>query len=320
MSLLEIESLSVSYGAGPVLRELSLAVDSGDVVGLVGESGCGKTTLGWSVLGLLPENARVGGSIRFEGRDLTSMSARERRRLLGDRISIVPQAAMSSLDPMYSIGDQLVEVIRAHQRISHTRARELAVHWLREVGIPAAPARANAFPHELSGGTKQRVAIASALALNPSLLIADEPTSALDVTIQAQILGLLKALIREHAGAVLLITHDLGVVAQLCNRVAVMYAGDIVEEASVRELFADPKHPYTVKLLAAHPSAEVRGTQLATIPGSVPDPAHRPPGCSFQPRCPRAIPICSEPPPWVALEGGDRHVRCVHYGPESPAD
>jgi peptide/nickel transport system ATP-binding protein len=319
MSLLEIESLTVSYGAGPVLRDLSLEVDSGDVVGLVGESGCGKTTLGWSILGLLPENAQVRGSIRFEGRDLTAMSPRERRGLLGDRISIVPQAAMSSLDPMYSIGDQLIEVIQAHQKVSRARAKELTVHWLREVGIPAAQNRVNAYPHELSGGTRQRVAIVSALALNPSLLIADEPTSALDVTIQAQILGLLKALIREHAGAVLLITHDLGVVAQLCNRVAVMYAGDIVEEASVDELFADPKHPYTVKLLAAHPSAGHRGERLATIPGSVPDPANRPSGCSFQPRCPRAISICSAPPPWVPLKGGDRHVRCVHYGPDSPA-
>ena len=319
MSLLEIESLTVSYGAGPVLRDLSLKVDSGDVVGLVGESGCGKTTLCWAILGLLPENTQVRGSIRFEGRDLTAMTPRERRGLLGDRISIVPQAAMSSLDPMYSIGDQLIEVIQAHQKISRARAKELTVHWLREVGIPAAQTRVNAYPHELSGGTRQRVAIVSALALNPSLLIADEPTSALDVTIQAQILGLLKALIREHAGAVLFITHDLGVVAQLCNRVAVMYAGDIVEEASVNELFADPKHPYTVKLLAAHPSAGHRGERLATIPGSVPDPANRPSGCSFQPRCPRAISICSAPPPWVPLKGGDHHVRCVHYGPDSPA-
>jgi len=255
----------------------------------------------------------------LEGRDLTSVSVREHRALLGDRISIVPQAAMSSLDPMYTIGDQLVEVIRAHQKLSSARARDLAVHWLSEVGVPAANTRFNAYPHELSGGTRQRVAIASALALNPALLIADEPTSALDVTIQAQILGLLKALIREHAGAVLLITHDLGVVAQLCNRVAVMYAGDIVEEASVAGLFADPKHPYTEKLLAAHPSVGYRGERLATIPGSVPDPAHRPSGCSFMPRCPRAISICAEPPPWVPLKGRDRYVRCVHYGPDSPA-
>jgi len=210
-------------------------------------------------------------------------------------------------------------VIQAHQKVSRGGARDLAVHWLREVGIPAAQTRANAYPHELSGGTRQRVAIASALLLNPALLIADEPTSALDVTIQGQVLGLLKALIRDHAGAVLLITHDLGVVAQLCNRVAVMYAGDIVEEASVAELFADPKHPYTEKLLAAHPSAKHGGERLATIPGSVPDPAHRPSGCSFMPRCPRALPICAEPPPWVPLKSGEHHVRCVHYGPDSPA-
>ena len=254
------------------------------------------------------------GRIVFKGRELTALSWRERRKLLGDQMSIVPQAAMSSLDPMYRIGEQLVEVIQAHKKVSRLHAEELAVRSLREVGIPDAKSRAKAYPHELSGGTRQRVAIASALALNPSLLIADEPTSALDVTIQAQILGLLKALIQEHAGAVLMITHDLGVVAQLCSRVAVMYAGEIVEDAPVKQLFANPLHPYTVGLLAAHPNADRRGTRLATIRGSVPDPRDRPSGCTFQARCPRAVAACALPPPWVTIDSL-RQVRCVHYGP-----
>jgi peptide/nickel transport system ATP-binding protein len=318
VSLLDIGSLSVSYGAGQVLKDLSLSLETGDVLGVVGESGCGKTTLGWSILGLLPESAEVSGRIMFEGRDLMTLSQRDRRGLLGDRISIIPQAAMSSLDPMYQIGDQLVEAMQAHEKVSRASARTQALRWLSQVGISAAGNRARAYPHELSGGTRQRVAIASALALNPSLLIADEPTSALDVTIQAQILDLLKALIREYAGSVLLITHDLGVVAQLCSRVAVMYAGEIVEEAPVKALFADPKHPYTVKLLSAHPSTGSKGERLATIPGNVPDPRHRPAGCSFQPRCFRAVAACSAPPPYVSL-GNLRLVRCVHYGPGQAA-
>jgi len=258
-ALLEVEQLTTRYGETPVVRDVSLRLDPGDVLGLVGESGSGKTTLGLSVLGLLPEEARVEGSILFEGRDLLRMPARDKRSLRGARISAVFQDPMSALDPSYTVGDQLVEVFRSHLDVSKAEARARAVEWLREVEIAAPEARMRAYPHELSGGMNQRVAIAIALALNPALLIADELTSALDVTVQAQILRLLRTLIGEHAGAVLLITHDLGVVAQLCNQVAVMYAGEIVEAAPVRRLFADPRHEYTRHLLASLPSAAARG-------------------------------------------------------------
>ena len=310
--LLVIESLSVSYGHGPILRDVSLYVNSGDVLGLVGESGCGKTTLGLAIMGLLPEYAASRGRLVFEGSDLLSMPRGARRAMLGDRISTVPQSSSNALDPVYTIGDQMVEAFLAHRPLSRAGARALAVRWLRDVGIPAPELRMKAYPHELSGGTRQRVSIAIALALKPSLLIADEPTSALDVTIQAQILRLLRDLIHQHAGAVLLITHDLGVIAQLCNRVAVMYAGQIVEEASVKQLFAMPAHPYSRALLASHPARAEPGQRLATIPGRVPDPSRLPQGCSFRPRCPQAHEACLEPPPWLEARNGHL-VRCVLY-------
>ena len=314
-ALLEVQGVGVDYGRGPVLRDVSLRLERGDVLGLVGESGCGKTTLGLAILGLLPEEARVGGTILFEGEDLLKMSARRKRRLLGDRLSTVPQSSMSSLDPVYRIGDQMTETFRVHRKLSGEEARALAVEWLRRVGVPAPERRLRAYPHELSGGMRQRVAIATALALEPALLVADEPTSALDVSIQAQILRLLRTLIREHAGGVILVAHDLGVVAQLCNRVAVMYAGEIVEEAAVETLFAEPGHPYTRALLEAHPGRMGRGERLATIPGLVPDPAALPAGCTFRPRCPIAAPGSEQTPPWVEVRPGHR-VRCVLFDPD----
>lgn len=257
-ALLDVKRLTTRYAETPVVLDVSLRLEPGDVLGLVGESGSGKTTLGLSILGLLPEEAQVEGSILFEGSDLLQMPAREKRSLRGARISAVFQDPMSALDPSYTVGDQLVEVFRSHLNVSKNAARARSVEWLREVGIAAPEVRMKAYPHELSGGMNQRVAIAIALALNPALLIADEPTSALDVTVQAQILRLLRTLIGEHAGAVLLITHDLGVVAQLCNRVAVMYSGEIVEEAPVRDLFAQPWHDYTRHLLASLPRPAAR--------------------------------------------------------------
>jgi ABC-type dipeptide/oligopeptide/nickel transport system ATPase component len=252
-ALLEIRGLTVRYGDTAAVRDASLRVERGDVLGLVGESGSGKTTTGLAVLGLLPDAAEVHGQVLFEGRDLGTLARRERRKLRGARISAIFQNPATALDPAYTIGDQIVEVFRAHRDVSRRGARAEAVKWLREVGIAAPEERMKAYPHELSGGMNQRVAIAIALALNPSLLVADEPTSALDVTVQAQILRLLRDLIAEHAGAVILISHDLGVVAQLSNRVAVMYEGEIVEEAPVRQLFAAPRHPYTRKLLDSLP-------------------------------------------------------------------
>ncbi len=310
--LVEIEALSATYGRGPILRDVSLRLGAGDVVGLVGESGCGKTTLGLAMLGLLPASATVSGRVLFEGRDLVAMPARMRRGLLGDRIATIPQSSTNALDPVYSIGDQMIEAFMAHRQMARKEACALAVRWLTDVGIPAPETRMAAYPHELSGGTRQRVAIAMALALNPSLVIADEPTSALDVTIQAQILRLLQVLIRDHAGAVILITHDLGVVARLCNRVAVMYAGQIVEEAPVQQIFARPAHPYTQALMNAHPARVERGQRLATIPGRVPDPSHLPGGCSFRLRCPHAAEVCAHEPPWVQAAPG-HYARCVLY-------
>jgi ABC-type dipeptide/oligopeptide/nickel transport system ATPase component len=255
-ALLEIRDLTVRYGDTVAVRDVSLALERGDVLGLVGESGSGKTTLGNTVLGLLPSSAAVEGDVRFQGRDVRALAPREARRLRGAEISAIFQNPSTALDPAYTIGDQVVEVFRAHRRIGRRAARAEALERLREVGIPAPEERMRAYPHELSGGMNQRVAIAIAIALNPSLLLADEPTSALDVTVQAQILRLLRELIAEHAGAVLLISHDLGIVAQLANRVAVMYAGEIVEQAPVRELFAQPRHPYTRRLLESLPGRE----------------------------------------------------------------
>ena len=311
--LLDVEDLTVSYGRGAVVRGLSLRLARGDVLGLVGESGCGKTTLGWSILGLLPRGARLDGTIRFEGDDLARMEHGVRRRLLGDRLAMIPQGGSGSLDPLYRVGDQIVETILAHRRMSRSEARALALRELRGVGIPDPEARLASYPHELSGGMRQRVSIAAALVLNPALLIADEPTSALDVTIQAQVLALFRDLIHEHAGGAIVITHDLGVVAQLCSRVAVMYAGQIVEEGPVGPIFAEPAHPYTKALVAAHPAAGRRGGRLATIPGTVPDPAHPPAGCLFRPRCPVAIDACRDEVPWVRTARGG--VRCVHHVP-----
>ncbi len=252
-ALLEIRDLSVHYGDFTAVRGATLTVQRGDVVGIVGESGSGKTTLGQTILGLLPDSARVEGSLSFDGRDLRTLPAREYRRLRGAEIAAVFQNPSTALDPVYTIGDQITEVLRAHRRIGRREARDEALRLLGEVGIPAPAERMKAYPHELSGGMNQRVAIAIAIALNPTLLLADEPTSALDVTVQAQILRLLRTLMAEHAGAVILISHDLGVVAQLAARVAVMQGGEIVEQAPVRELFAQPQHPYTRQLLNALP-------------------------------------------------------------------
>ncbi len=254
-ALLEIRELTVRYGDFAAVRGATLTVRRGDVLGIVGESGSGKTTLGQTVLGLLPDSASVEGELSFDGRDLRALAPREYRRLRGAEIAAVFQNPSTALDPAYTIGDQVAEVLRAHGRAGRREARAEALRLLGEVGIPAPEERMKAYPHELSGGMNQRVAIAIAIALNPTLLLADEPTSALDVTVQAQILRLLRTLMAEHARAVILISHDLGVVAQLAGRVAVMQGGEIVEQAPVRELFARPRHPYTRQLLSALPGA-----------------------------------------------------------------
>jgi oligopeptide/dipeptide ABC transporter ATP-binding protein len=312
VTVIALDQVSVDYPspAGPVsaVSGVTLEIGEGEVLGLVGESGCGKSTLALAIMGLLPAGATVRGTIAFQGRDLASLSDEEHRRLRGDRIAMIFQDPLSALDPAFPVGTQVAETIRAHRDVSRSAARRRAAELMTEVGIPAAAERMGDPPHRFSGGMRQRVVIASALANDPALLIADEPTTALDTTIQAQILALLVDLRERHDMATLLITHDLGVVAQACDRVGVLYAGQLVEVAPVAELFAEPRHPYTQTLVAALPTADhVRGA-LPRLAGGLPDLADPPPGCRFAPRCPVAEPACSALP---VLAGDDaRRVAC----------
>jgi peptide/nickel transport system ATP-binding protein len=256
MTMLEVDGLTVRYrGAGRLaVDNVSFTLDRGEVLGIVGESGSGKTTLAMALLGLLPAGADVSGSVVFEGRDLLRSPEKQLRALRGGQISTIMQNASTALNPSFTIGSQLIALLRQHRQLSRAQARAEAVSWLRRVGIPAPESRLRAYPHQLSGGMNQRVVIAMALALQPRLVLADEPTSALDVTVQAAVLGLLRALIGDAASAMALITHDLGVVAQLCTRVIVMNGGVVVEAAPAGALFAAPEHPYTRRLLASLPA------------------------------------------------------------------
>ena len=300
MTVLAIEDLRVDFATSDgwlsALDGVSFEVAEGEVVGLVGESGCGKSTLANAVMGLLPANARVSGRIAYRDRDLLAMGDEERRRLRGDRISMVFQDPLTALDPTASIGSQVSETVRAHRRVSRSEARGRAIDVLGEVGIPDAARRFGDPPHRFSGGMRQRVVIATALANDPDVLIADEPTTALDATIQAQILTLLGELRVRHRMATLLITHDLGVVAQTCDRVGVLYAGQLAELAPTAELFAAPRHPYTRTLLAALPTVDHARGRLPSVEGLVPDLVAPPPGCRFSPRCPHAMPECAVHP------------------------
>ncbi len=292
---------------------VSFDVHPGETLGVVGESGCGKTVTALSILGLLPEPPAAiepGSSIRFLGEELLGVGPRRMRAIRGNEIAMIFQEPMSSLNPVYSVGIQISEAIRLHRGMDKKGARHEAVRLLREVGIPDAEQRVDEYPHQLSGGMRQRVMIAMALSCEPKLLIADEPTTALDVTIQAQILELLADLRAKHAMAILLITHDLGVVAEVCDRVVVMYAGQVVESGSVHEIFADPRHPYTRGLLGSLPSVEEPGQRLVSIPGTVPNPTAWPAGCRFAERCELAGDGCQEPQPLVVLDGPDRAARC----------
>jgi len=312
VSVLAIDDLRVEYrrpgGQGTsALAGVSLQVGEGEVLGLVGESGCGKSSLAAAVMGLLPAGTSVTGAIHFADRDITRASERERRWLRGDRMALIVQDPLSALDPAFSIGSQIAETIRAHRDVSARDARRRAIELLAEVGVPAAAERYGDPPHRFSGGMRQRVVIACALANDPALLIADEPTTALDATTQAQILALLAMLRERHHSAMLLITHDLGVVAHTCDRVGVLYAGQLVELAPVRELFAAPRHPYTQTLIAALPRAAGERGPLPALDGILPDLSHPPAGCRFAPRCPRAMPECAQRP---ALAGDGHEVAC----------
>nr|PZN88976.1 MAG: peptide ABC transporter ATP-binding protein [Acidobacteriota bacterium] len=291
---------------------VSYDVDAGETLAVVGESGSGKSVTALSILRLIPQPpGRIeGGRVLFKGRDLLTVSEAEMRRIRGAEISMIFQEPMTSLNPVFTCGEQIIEAVILHDRVDRRTARRRAIEMLELVGIPSPEQRVDEYPHQLSGGMRQRVMIAMALACRPSVLIADEPTTALDVTIQAQILDLLRRLQRELGMAIILITHDLGVVAEMAHRVAVMYAGQVVEYADVRSLFKRPLHPYTAGLLASLPRLGVERDSLPVIPGSVPNPAHFPRGCRFHPRCPVMVaPLCLDHPDLMQIEPG-RYSRC----------
>ena len=322
-SLLSVENLSVQYPGvdadHPVraVDGLTFSLRKAETYALVGESGCGKSATALALLRLVEPGTITAGRIVFEGRDLIGLPEREMRKVRGGRIGIVFQEASAALNPVMRIGSQIAEALRIHKKMNRRQAADEAVRLLRRVALSDPERQARAYPHELSGGMKQRVMLAIALSCSPSLLIADEPTTALDVTIQAQILALLRRLREELELTILLITHDLGVVAENADRVGVMYAGRLVEEAPVRDLFENPLHPYTRGLLRAMPARSDRalGRRLETLPGSVPDPAALPPGCRFHPRCPEAFAPCSSRLPADTAVAADRGVACFLYEP-----
>ncbi|HYS97351.1 MAG TPA: ABC transporter ATP-binding protein [Candidatus Dormibacteraeota bacterium] len=309
-------TLFLREGRVDVVRDVSFQLNDGETLALVGESGCGKTLTALSVIRLLPDPpARItAGSVVIDGNDITGAPESTMRSLRGDTVSMVFQEPLTSLDPVFTIGDQIEEAITAHRKVNRREAREMAVEILKEVQIPSPRQRLDDYPHQMSGGMRQRVMIAMALVLDPKVLIADEPTTALDVTIQAQILELIRAEQERRQLAVLLITHNLAVVSQVADRVAVMYAGEIVEEASASEIFANPRHPYTQGLLSSIPSAAGDSKHLYTIPGRVPDPRVLPPACLFAPRCPYVISRCWHEHP--GLEASNGHLlRCWNPQP-----
>ena len=308
------------YTDGGVARSVdgvSFEIGGGETVGLVGESGCGKSVTALSLLRLIRPPGRIesGSAIEFDGKDLVSLDEKSMRSIRGARIAMVFQEPMTALNPVFTVGDQIAEVVRVHKGGSKQEARRRAIEMLETVGIPSPSERVDDYPHQLSGGMRQRVVIAMALVMNPALVIADEPTTALDVTIQAQILELLRALQQQFGTSILLITHDLGVVAETASRVIVMYGGEIVEEALVRELFASAHHPYTEGLLNAMPQVGHERERLATIPGTVPPPTAWPAGCRFHDRCPYSWERCaSEHPPLYQI--GEKHVSRCHLAVE----
>jgi peptide/nickel transport system ATP-binding protein len=316
--LIEIERLRVLFHGDDgrtthAVDVVDLSVAKGATLGLVGESGCGKSVTSLAIMGLLSrQSAEVSGAIRFDGFDLLEASDQTLRDLRGDRLAMIFQEPMTSLNPSLTIGDQIIETILRHRGGSRPAARERAIELLRRVHIPSPDRRINDYPHKLSGGMRQRVMIAMALACDPKLLIADEPTTALDVSLQAQILDLMRELKAASEAAIILITHDLGVVAEVCDEVAVMYAGEIVERAEVAKLFASPEHPYTVGLLGSIPRLDRRSAHLATIEGVVPNMTSPPTGCRFAARCPFVGEACRKSPPLLVQVAPGHWSRCIN--------
>lgn len=312
--LLDISDLKTSfksdYGYLNAVSDFNLTVNPGETVGLVGESGCGKSVTSLSIMRLLPPSAKVEGSIRLEGRELLDMRESEVRKLRGNEVSMIFQEPMTALNPILRVADQISEPLRMHKGLSKRAMYARVLELLAAVGIPRPAQIANEYPHQLSGGMRQRVMIAMAMACEPKLLIADEPTTALDVTVQAQILDLLRKLQQENNMALLLITHDLGVVAEMCERVVVMYAGKVIEEGNVKSLFKHPQHPYTQGLLHSIPKITGNIERLTPIPGNVPSLANMPTGCRFAPRCPHVMDVCRTEHPKRMTVAPDYHVNC----------
>ncbi len=309
--LLQLTGLSVAFDGATVVDAIDLGVAPGEALGMVGESGCGKSVTWLAALGLLPAKARVAGSVKLDGAEILHAAPAALDRMRGGRVAMIFQDPASALNPVHRLGRQVQEALRLHRGLVGAAARAEAKRLFDLVGIPDATRRLDAFPHELSGGQNQRVMIAMALAGRPELLIADEPTTALDVTIQAQILDLLQALRRELGMALVLISHDLGVVAETCDRVAVMYAGRLVEQAPSTRFFAGPRHPYAQGLMAALPPLHGPRSPLLAIPGGVPEPGALPPGCAFAPRCPVGQPACAAMPPLAQHVAPSHAVACL---------
>ncbi|WNC16389.1 ABC transporter ATP-binding protein [Brevibacillus brevis] len=316
-AMLTIDNLRTSFLQSgkklTVIEGVSLTVEPGETVGVVGESGCGKSVTSMSIMQLLGRNVEMSGSIRFEDKELLTLSDKEMQKIRGNQIAMIFQEPMTSLNPLHTIGKQIGEPLRRHLGLSKQEAKERTIHLLKQVGIPRAEEIVWDYPHQLSGGMRQRVMIAMAMACEPKLLIADEPTTALDVTIQAQILELMKKVRDEQGTSILLITHDLGVVAEMCHRVIVMYAGQIVEEADVKKLFDEPKHPYTRGLLKSMPSVNVNQDRLEAIPGAVPQLSEMPEGCRFAPRCSHVMDICRKQNPELLPVSDSQKCRCWLY-------
>jgi oligopeptide/dipeptide ABC transporter ATP-binding protein len=317
MSLLELRGLTTTFqtarGEISAIEDISFELNAGEILGIVGESGSGKSVTALTIMGLLPQPpARIAaGSVRFAGEELTTASPNRMEKIRGAGISMVFQEPMTSLNPVFTIGEQIMETVRAHERMSASAQRARAIEMLDRVGIASATKRLNDYPHQLSGGQRQRVMIAMSLACRPKLLIADEPTTALDVTIQAQVLDLLMDLRDELGMAIMIITHNIGVIAEVADRVLVMYAGRIVEQSPAADLFDAPQHPYTKGLLACVPTLQQDRHRLIAIPGSLPEPARRPPGCRFAPRCTYRIEACRTAIPPLVMQREDRAVACI---------
>ena len=315
--LLDIYNLTIHYitddGVVHAVNNLDLGLDRGETLGLVGETGAGKTTTALGILRLVPDppGKIISGGIMLDGEDIVAKTEAEMRKIRGNKVAMIFQDPMTSLNPVIKVGEQVAEVVMLHQNVTAKQALEQAVEMLAKVGID--PERAHEYPHQFSGGMRQRVGIAIALACNPELLIADEPTTALDVTIQAQVLELMRGLRKEFNTAMIMITHDLGIVADICDKVAIMYAGSVVEYADKFELFNNPRHPYTISLLGAIPDISNDDDILKPIKGLMPDPSDLPPGCPFHPRCDEARPECSQSAP-VDFDIGNGHfVKCALY-------